>query len=117
MTEMNLPFESPNPNTWVCQPWSQHVTRIAIRLEDDVLTFTTPVCELTQKQQVEHLRQLLVFNATELLHAAYGIQDNMIILSGSLAVANLDFNEFEAIIADISLAIDSHFKTINQEAA
>ena len=59
---------------------------------------------------------MLRFNATALLHAAYGIEGDMIILSGALEVENLDFNEFQAMIDDISLGIDSHFASIRKAA-
>lgn len=106
ITDMKLSFEKISDNTWSFQPATQkHVTRMIVHLEDDVLTFTTPVKELTSDDS----EMLLRWNATDMLHAAYGISENMIVLSGALRVEHMDFNEFEAMVDDITTAIDSHF--------
>ncbi|HET7541134.1 MAG TPA: CesT family type III secretion system chaperone [Polyangiaceae bacterium] len=51
------------------------------------------------------LRELLVLNATALMHAAYGIEGNRILLSAALALRNLDLNELEAVLADLDMAL------------
>ncbi len=119
ITRMGLEWNSIDGITWAVQPRTQQVTRIGVRLEDNVLTFSTPVMprEWTENgQDTKVYETLLRFNATQMLHAAYGIEGDMIILSGALEVENLDFNEFQAMIDDISLGIDSHFETIRKAA-
>jgi hypothetical protein len=56
----------------------------------------------------ELYRRLLELNATDLLHGAYGIEENDVILTDALELENLDFNEFQAAIDSIQLAIASH---------
>jgi hypothetical protein len=51
------------------------------------------------------LRELLVLNATALVHAAYGIEGDRILLSAALALRNLDLNELEAVLADLDMAL------------
>ncbi|HEX3772806.1 MAG TPA: CesT family type III secretion system chaperone [Polyangiaceae bacterium] len=53
-------------------------------------------------------RRLLVLNATALVHAAYGIERERIVLSAALELKNLDLNELEATLADLDLAISNH---------
>ena len=50
-------------------------------------------------------RKLLVLNATALVHAAYGIEGNRIVLSAALELKNLDLNELEAVLADLDMAL------------
>lgn len=114
MKQMGLPFTNVGDNTWAAQPSTNIVTRIGIRLEGDVLTFSTPVAE--NKEDAALYAAMLRFNATDLLHAAYGIEGDKIVLSGALAAENLDFNEFQAMIDDISLGIDTHFAAIRKAA-
>jgi hypothetical protein len=53
-------------------------------------------------------RKLLQLNAKGLVHASYGIDDNRIILSSALELENLDFNELEATLDEIDLALAEH---------
>jgi hypothetical protein len=50
-------------------------------------------------------RRLLQLNARGLVHASYGLEDNRIVLSSALELENLDFNELEAALDEIDLAL------------
>jgi len=54
--------------------------------------------------------KLLVLNATALVHAAYGIEGQKIVLSAALELKDLDLNELEARARDLDMAppIKSH---------
>ncbi len=57
-------------------------------------------------------RKLLVLNATALLHAAYGIEGENIVLSAALELRNLDLNELEAVLADLDMALANQVPTL-----
>jgi hypothetical protein len=50
-------------------------------------------------------RKLLELNARQLIHAAYGLDDTHIVLSGALELENLDFNELQATLDEIDMAL------------
>ncbi len=53
-------------------------------------------------------KKLLEYNARQLVHAAYGLDDGHIVLSSALELENLDFNELEATIDEFDLALAQH---------
>jgi len=57
-------------------------------------------------------RKLLVLNATALVHSAYGIEGERIVLSAALALQNLDLNELEAVLADLDMALATQVPTL-----
>ena len=59
-------------------------------------------------QQAKLCRQLLEYNARELVHGAYGLEGDRVLLVDTLELNNLDFNEFEASFDSITLAIATH---------
>ena len=59
-------------------------------------------------QQAKLFRKLLEFNARELVHGAYGLEGDRVVLVDTLELENLDFNEFEASFESITLAIATH---------
>lgn len=113
LKEMALPFTKTGDNTWIVQPRTNLNTRIAIQVNEPVITFSTVVAQPRNPRRAPY-RQLLVWNATFLLHAAYGIVGENIVLSGALEFENLDLNEFRGMIDDISMGIDSHFAIIRE---
>ena len=50
-------------------------------------------------------RQLLEFNARQLVHASYGLEDTHVVLSSALELENLDFNEIQATLDEIDVAL------------
>jgi hypothetical protein len=59
-------------------------------------------------------RKLLVLNATALVHAAYGIEGQNIVLSAALELQNLDLSELEAVLADLDMALANQVPTLRE---
>ena len=60
------------------------------------------------KQHAALYRRLLELNANELVHAAYGIEKDRVVLAAALDLDNLGFTELEAVLADIDMALANH---------
>jgi hypothetical protein len=57
-------------------------------------------------------RRLLELNAMDLVHGSYGIEADDVILSDSLELENLNFNEFQASLDSIQVALASHIEEL-----
>lgn len=67
-----------------------------------------PVFELPDGGAARFFRRLLELNATGLVHAAFAIEADQIVLTAALALENLDTNELEAVLADFDMALSEH---------
>jgi hypothetical protein len=59
-------------------------------------------------KQIELCRALLSYNARELVHGAYGLEGDRVVLVDTLELENLDYNEFEASFDSLTLALATH---------
>ena len=57
-------------------------------------------------------RQLLVLNATDVVHGAYGVEEGEVILSDTLELETLDFAEIQASLESVQMAVSSHLEQI-----
>jgi hypothetical protein len=55
--------------------------------------------------QAALFRQLMELNARQLVHASYGLDEGHIVLSSALELENLDFNELQATLDEIDVAL------------
>lgn len=55
---------------------------------------------------------LLKLNATDVIHGAYGIEAGELILSDTLQLGNLDFDELRASLESVQIAASSHVSRI-----
>lgn len=105
-------YEEIEGGTWVIRGEQAHSADIVIRVEDPIVVFRMKVGAIPKEGMESLLRKLLALNAHEMLHAAFGLEDDMIVIGGAQQLANLDFNEFQAMLDDIYLAINTHYETI-----
>ena len=64
----------------------------------------------------ELLRTLLELNANDLVHGAYGLEEEELILSDTLELESLDFIELQASIESMQLAASGHMERIRSLA-
>lgn len=55
---------------------------------------------------------LLVLNATDVVHGAYGIEEGELILSDTLELETLDFVELQASLESLQMAASAHLERI-----
>ena len=86
-------------------------TPIALRVAGGLLVARALIGEAPAgktEQEARLFRRLLEHNASDLVYGSYGLEGGDIILSAALELANLDFNEIEAALGDIDLALARH---------
>jgi hypothetical protein len=64
----------------------------------------------------ELYRTLLVLNATDMVHGAYGIEEGELILSDAMELETLDFVELQASLESLQIAASSHMEQIKSLA-
>ncbi len=108
-------FERVDEETFLVMAGGQ--APIALRIAPPVVVFQVAIGDLPAKSDQELAplyRRLLELNATGLMHAAFGIGGQTMYLTSALEFDNLDINEIEAVLADISLALAQHVSALRQ---
>src|SRR6187399_3336711 len=81
---------------------------IAMRLAPPVLVLRVNVGKLVKQgaaDQARLFRRLLELNATDLLHASFGLEGSDIVLAAALELETVDPREVEAALADMDMAL------------
>jgi hypothetical protein len=83
---------------------------IAILISAPIVVFRVAIGSIPEDEahRVRLFQRLLEHNASDLMHASYGIEGHTVVLSGALALDNLDLNELEATLSDIDIALVRH---------
>jgi hypothetical protein len=88
---------------------------IAIIAAGPLLLFRVKVLELQEIEDKASLyEQLLSLNASDLVHGAYGISDGSVVLTCTLQLENLDYNELQSVLDDFSLALANHYEQLTK---
>ncbi|HEU0052931.1 MAG TPA: hypothetical protein VFQ39_07125 [Longimicrobium sp.] len=105
----DLEHEEVQDGMWLARN-GQDGPALVIHYSPPVLVFRLKVLDLPsdEKTCADLYRKLLEFNATDLVHAAYGLEAEDVILTETLELENLDFNEFQATVDSFQMALASH---------
>jgi hypothetical protein len=81
---------------------------VALKVDPPLVVLRVHIGDVPKGEPSGLFRKLLQLNAKALVHSSYGIDDERIILSSALELENLDFNELEATLDEIDLALAQH---------
>ena len=96
------------PNIWLVR--TPEDAEVVVHYAPPVVILRVRVMELpaSEPRRGELFRQLLEYNARDLVHGSYGLEGDHVVLTDTLELENLDFSEFEASFDSITLALASH---------
>jgi hypothetical protein len=105
LLRMGVAHETVKPGIWLVKVDGQP---LAISIAGPVVAFRLKVMEIPSDSREGLFRKLLALNTTEMVHGAFGIEGDTVVIVHALELENLDFNEFQAVIDDMSMAVSKH---------
>ncbi len=106
-----LPYEKVDAGLWLVQMGG---SRLAVSIAGPVVVFRMKVLEVPRAGREELFRALLQLNTTEMVHGAFGLEADAVVIVHALELENLDFNELQAVLDDMSMAASKHHPTLSR---
>jgi hypothetical protein len=102
------------PGIWVVKPGGALDFDVIVNFSPPVVVISVKVMPLPPDKRLEATlsRRLLELNASDLVHGAYGIEEDNIVMTEALELSHLDFEEFQAAFESITVALASHLREI-----
>ena len=106
-------YEEVEPGLWVIKPGGALDFDVVVTHNPPVVVLRVKVMPVVDGPEAAALtRRLLELNATDLLHGAYGIDGDSVVLTEALELAHLDFEEFLAAFESMTLSLTSHLREL-----
>lgn len=106
LVHTKLAYEAIQPGLWLVQVGE--LGRLAVSIAGPVVAFRLKLMDLPKGGREDLFRTLLQLNTTEMVHGAFGLEGEAVVIIDALELENLDFNEFQAVIDDMSMAAAKH---------
>ena len=115
LVRMELPFQELEDGLWVVGD-GQEMAPVFVNYAPPLLVVRVEVMDAPSEEELRNglFRELLELNATDMVHGAYGLDGNEIVLSDTLQLVDLDFSELQASLESILLALRSHYETLSR---
>jgi hypothetical protein len=87
---------------------------LMVSLAGPIVVFRLKMMDAPAARREALFETLLRLNTTELFHCAFGLEGDAVVLGGALELENLDYNEFQAVIDDISMAVSKQYPVLSK---
>ena len=98
-------YETIKPGIWLVKIDG---SALVVSIAGPVVAFRLKVMDLPRSGREELYRTLLALNTTEMVHGAFGLEGDTVVVVHALELENLDLNEFQAVVDDMSMAVSKH---------
>jgi len=107
--QTDYPFESIASNMWVIH----NTANIVVTYDPPLVLFRMKLMDIPKARREDFFRLLLELNASQMIHGAYGIEEENVVLIDTLQSEQLDFNEFQASLEALLLASTQDYQKLN----
>ena len=113
-TELDLSYEEKNKNVWVVFGEEKGLENTIIMMEDPIVIIRVKVMDVPDGDKSELFEQLLRLNATDMVHGAYALEGDNVILINTLLAETMDIEELQASIDALGLALAQHYEVLSK---
>lgn len=110
--QLGLPYQQVGEGMWILNMEEQGVPNLVVNHEPPILLLRIKLREVPKKAREAFFERLLRMNATDLVHGAYALEGDNVVLMDTLQSENLDLNELEASIDSLALAAVESYKQL-----
>jgi hypothetical protein len=112
LIRMDLDFSEVDDGMFLVQG-ANHGAPVVVHHTPPLLVIRMKVMSLPAENDLAELyKTLLVWNATDVVHGAYGIEEGDLIISDTLELETLDYPELQASVESVQMATSSHMERI-----
>ena len=110
---MDLTYEEVGDNMWVISDEANNLGHVVVYAEDELVTIRAKVMQIPSSKKEEFFEELLRLNA-EMVHGAYAIEEDSVLLIDSLEFPTMDLEEFQASLDSTGLALAQHYPRLSK---
>jgi hypothetical protein len=113
LIDLMLTYREVDKNIWYLDDEEHNPEGIAVMYIDPLVIFRTVVMEVPKEGRLELFTKLLELNASDMVHGAYALEKDRIVLIDTLEYDTMDYTEFRATLDAFSLALSQHYPILS----
>ena len=114
LVDLGLSFDEVDANTWLITDEDKGSKNIVVLVSEPLVILRVKVMELPEWERGRLYERLLQLNAEDLLHGAYALEGDHVILIDTLELESMDLEDFRASIEAMGLALAQHYKILSE---
>jgi len=113
LIDLKYSYQEVKQNLWLLDDTEHGLEGIAVMYTDPLVIIRVQVMTVPQASKLEFFIKLLELNAQEMIHGAYGLEGDKVVIIDTLEYDHMDYSDFQAALDAISLALTQHFPVLS----
>lgn len=114
LIDLGISYEEISPSTWLIDDAERGLSEIVVSWADPIVVIRANVMPIPAKDREKLFSELLKLNGKDLLHGAYAIDGDTIVIVDTLEYQYMDKSEFEASLDAIGFALTQHYPLLSR---
>jgi len=113
LIDLKYSYREVKPNLWLLDDREHDLEGMAVMYADPLVIIRVQVMDVPAHKREEFFVKLLELNAGDMIHGAYGLEGNKVVVIDTLEYEGMDYSEFQAALDAISLALTQHYPILS----
>ena len=113
LIDLKYSFQEVQDNFWLLDDDEHGLEGVAVMYDEPLVIIEVQVMDAPKERRQEFFAKLLELNAGDMIHGAYGLDGDKVIIINTMEYDTLDYSEFRAALDAISLALTQHYPILS----
>jgi hypothetical protein len=113
LIELKYSYREVKPNMWLLDDAENDLEGVIVMYDDPLVIFRTQIMNVPKENKLDFYGKLLELNARDMIHGAYGVEGDKVVIVNTMEYENLDYSEFRAALDALSLALVQHYPILS----
>lgn len=113
LIDLMYTYREVESNFWLLEDPEHGLEGVAIIYADPLVIIRVQVMDAPKEKRLEFFTKLLELNAADLVHGAYGLEKEKVVLIDTMEYETMDYSEFRAALDAFSLALTQHYPVLS----
>ena len=114
LIDLMFTYQQVEENFWMLDDEEHTLQGVAVMYADPLVVFRAEIMDSPKENLLEFYKKLLELNASDVIHGAYALENDKIVLLNTLEYDTMDYGDFRATLDAFSLAITQHYPILSK---
>jgi hypothetical protein len=113
LIDLKMSYRQLDTDMWLVEDEERGLEGVVVMLAEPLVVIRVAVMKAPEERRLELFTKLLELNARDVLHGAYALEDDEIVLVDTLEYETMDLGDFQAALEAIGMALTQHYPVLS----
>ena len=114
LIDLMLSYRQIDANLWLLEDEEHSLQGVVVMQAEPLVIVRAEVIDVPKSNTLELFTKLLELNAADIIHGAYALDKDKIVLIDTLHYETMSYEDFRAVLDSFSLALSDHYPILSK---